>query len=285
MTRIAGATTVITGAASGIGRLIALGMDARGATVVAWDIDQDGLDRLAAETDGRIRGYACDVSDRRSIYRTAERVRSDVGSVDILVNNAGVVSGNPLLEIPDEKIEATFAINVLSLYWATKALLPDMIDRGAGHVVTIASAAGLIGVARQTDYSASKFAAVGFDESLRNELRQRAPGVKTTVVCPYFIDTGMFEGVQTRFSWLLPILQPQPVVDRVLRAVERDRRRLYMPPMVYLVPAMRVLPVPLFDRIADFFGVNKTMDKFRGRTRVEDVEQLEASSGSQTVAR
>jgi all-trans-retinol dehydrogenase (NAD+) len=131
--------------------------------------------------------------------------------------------------------------------------------------VNLASAAGLVGVARQTDYSASKHAAVGFDESLRVELKKVAPGVVTTVVCPYYVDTGMFEGVKTRFPRLLPILRQDDVADRIVQAIERDRRRLIMPPLVRLVPAMRVLPPRLFDVIMDLFGVNVSMDAFAGR--------------------
>ena len=98
-----------------------------------------------------------------------------------------------------------------------------MKARGSGHIVTVASAAGLIGTARETDYAASKFAAVGFDEALRQELRRSAPGVRTTVVCPYYIDTGMFKGVKTRFPLLLPVLKEQEVADRVLKAVRRNQ--------------------------------------------------------------
>ena len=99
-----------------------------------------------------------------------------------------------------------------------------MIERNRGHIVTIASAAGLIGVPRLTDYCATKFAAVGLDESLRVELKQRGSAIRTTVVCPYYIDTGMFEGVKTRFSFLLPILKEQKVVDKILRAIEGESR-------------------------------------------------------------
>jgi len=119
--------------------------------------------------------------------------------------------------------------------------------------------------AHLADYAASKWAAMGFDESLRGELRQIAPGVKTTVVCPYYIDTGMFSGVKSRFPWLLPILREDDVATRVVAAIQRDRRRLMMPPLVYLVPMMRVLPVGVFDWVASFLGVNASMDEFKGR--------------------
>ena len=190
--------------------------------------------------------------------------------MDILVNNAGVVSGSPLLELPDEHIERTFRVNTLALFWTTKAFLPAMIARGSGHIVTVASAAGLIGSPRETDYAASKFAAVGFNEALRLELKRSAPGVKTTVVRPFYIDTGMFEGVKTRFPLLLPILKESAVTERILRAVQHDTARVDMPWMVRTLPLMRLLPVWAFDGLADFFGITAAMDEFTGRLAAAD---------------
>jgi len=213
---------------------------------------------------GLARGYVCDVSDREGVYRTAERVRADVGDPEVVVNNAGVVSGACLLDTPDERIRRTFEVNVLALYWVTKAFLPAMLRRNQGHLVTVASAAGLVGVARQTDYSASKHAAVGFNESLRAELREIAPGVKTTVVCPYYIDTGMFEGVRTRVPWLLPILRQRDVACKVADAIEHDRRLLVLPPAVRLLAVLRILPPRTFDWFMDLLGVNASMDHFEG---------------------
>ncbi len=95
-------------------------------------------------------------------------------------------------------IEKTFQVNTMAHLWLGKAFLPSMIEKNHGHVVTIASMAGKFGMAGLCDYCASKFAAVGFDESLRNELvHMGKDNVHTTVVCPYFINTGMFDGVQT----------------------------------------------------------------------------------------
>jgi all-trans-retinol dehydrogenase (NAD+) len=154
---------------------------------------------------------------------------------------------------------------VLALFWTTKAFLPHMIENNRGHVVTIASASGLIGVAKLSDYSSSKWAAIGFDESLRGELRKAAPGVMTTVVCPFYIDTGMFHGVKSRFSFLLPILKEEKVAERVVSAIQRNKRRLMMPPVVYTVPLMRLFPVGVFDMLASFLGINASMDEFKGR--------------------
>ncbi len=268
MTELQGQLAVVTGSAAGIGRLVALELASRGATPVLFDLDEQRLapvlDELAALSGRRAWGYGCDVSNREAVYETADRVRADLGDPAIVVNNAGVVSGARLLDIPDEKIRRTFEVNTLALYWVTKAFLQAMLARNRGHVVTVASAAGLVGVARQTDYSASKHAAVGFDESLRAELRQFAPGVKTTVVCPYYVDTGMFGGVRTRIPFLLPILRERDVATKIVDAIQRDRRSLVLPPIVRLLPALRVLPVGVFDRLMDLFGINASMDHFVG---------------------
>lgn len=278
MTNVNGRISLVTGAASGIGRLLSFELADRGAQLVLWDVDGDRLDAVVEEVRARrgtaVWGYRCDVTDREMVGHVADQVRLDVGDPTVLVNNAGIVSGRRLVDLTAEQIERTFAVNVLALYWVTKAFLPAMISRDDGHVVTVASAAGLVGVARQTDYSASKHAAVGFDESLRVELRRMKSRVRTTVVCPFYIDTGMFEGVKTKVPLLLPILDQGKVARKIAGAIERDRRVLVMPPFIRLLPITRALPVPVFDRLMDLFGVNQTMDDFVGRapTRTEGAQ-------------
>lgn len=265
MTALAGAHILITGGASGLGRRMALAAARRGGTLTLWDLSHTGLEAVAGEIERfgpRAETAVVDVSNRSAVYQAAERLSTPV---DVLVNNAGVVSGQSLLEIPDEKIERSFAVNALSLFWTTRALLPGMIDRRRGHIVTIASAGGLIGVPRLTDYCATKWAAVGFDESLRMELRKRAPSIRTTVACPFYIATGMFEGAKSRFSFLLPILDEETAAERILRAIESDKRKLLMPAMVRTIAWARLLPVSWFDAIADFMGINASMDEFVGR--------------------
>lgn len=270
MTTFAGKNVLITGAASGIGRLMAQKIAARGAKVILWDINLAGLESLGEQLQHwgyRIAAYhQCDLSSREEIRETAQRVLAEHGGVDVLINNAGIVSGKPLLELTDEAIERTFDINALSLYWTTRAFLPGMVNRNEGHIVTIASAGGLIGVPRMTDYSASKFAAVGFDDSLRVELKRLGyHGIRTTVVCPFYINTGMFKGVKTRFPWLLPILEPDEAANKIVSAIEKNKQRLIMPPFALVTYPGRLLPMPLFDRIAEFVGINQSMDEFQGR--------------------
>lgn len=260
-----GRSMLVTGAGSGIGRLLALGAADRGvATVHVWDRDADAAHR--AVEDVRARGGSAvavvvDVTDAEAVAAAA----AEAGEVDVLVNNAGVVTGTPLLQTSEEGIRRTFEVNALAPYWTTRALLPGMIARRRGAVVTIASAAGLVGVARQTDYSASKHAAVGFAESLRAELRRDGAPVTSLVVCPFYVATGMFDGVRTRVPALLPILEPEQVAAAVLDAVEAGRERLLLPRTVGLLSPLRTLPVPVFDRVMDVLGVNHGMDAFTGR--------------------
>lgn len=262
--RWSGSTVLVTGGGSGLGRQLALGAARRGARVVIWDLSSERGERVRDEVRAlgvESEAYTVNVGDRAAVAAAA----SETGAVDVVINNAGVVTGRTLLEASEDAIQRTIDINVLGLYWVTRAFLGGMIERGHGSVVTVASAAGLVGVAKQTDYSGSKFAAVGFTESLRAELRGARSGVRTLVVCPYYIDTGMFEGVRTRFSFLLPILKESDVATSVLDAVERGREQLVLPRSIALIPVSRLLPLPLFDRLMDLLGVNRTMDHFTGR--------------------
>ncbi|KAH3748713.1 epidermal retinol dehydrogenase 2-like [Dreissena polymorpha] len=142
-----------------------------------------------------------------------------------------------------------------------------MIKRNHGHVVNIASSAGLIGVNGLADYCASKFAAVGFDESLRFELQSMGrTGIHTTVVCPFFISTGMFEGAKTRFPFILPVLKPEFVADKIVDAVLCNQTMLCLPRILYVFFALKgVLPHTCLQLLCDHLGVNNFMDEFKGR--------------------
>ncbi|MFN2124251.1 MAG: SDR family oxidoreductase [Candidatus Promineifilaceae bacterium] len=265
MSEIAGQNVLITGAGSGIGRLLADRVVERGGFVIAWDINQDALAELAAAYPDQVASYQVDLASKEDTQIAAQRVVLDYGRVDILVNNAGIVDGKSILDCDDEEIQRTFEVNILAHFWTVRAFLPGMIERGHGHIVTVSSAAAISPAPRLADYAASKWAAFGFDEALRLEFKRDNLPIKTTVVCPYYINTGMFEGVKTRFNFLLPILQPEDVADKMIRAIEKDHPRLVMPPFVYLAYPMRLLPVSLFDLICSFFGISRSMDDFIGR--------------------
>jgi all-trans-retinol dehydrogenase (NAD+) len=204
----------------------------------------------------------CDVYDREDVYSKADKLVKEFGAVDILINNAGIVSkkeakdGLAFLGMGDDKIVKIMNINGLSLFWICKAFLPSIIERSSGHIVTISSAAGIIGVNGLMDYCVSKFAAFGFGESIRMELRSMKNKVRTTVVCPFFIDTGMFHRVKICFSLVLPILKSSYATRKIVSAVLKNKRRLIMPLFVFSVYLLRLLPVKFLDWAADFFGIN-----------------------------
>jgi len=117
-------------------------------------------------------------------------------------------------------MKKTLEVNTLAHFYTVKVFLPSMIKRNSGHIVTIASISGHFGVCGLADYAASKFGVVGFDESLRMEMKARGYKIKTTCICPYYINTGMFHGVsETIFGKLIPILEPDFVANRIVNAI------------------------------------------------------------------
>jgi all-trans-retinol dehydrogenase (NAD+) len=269
---VKGQTVLITGAGSGIGRLMAHRFAKLGCKLVLWDVNGDGNEQTAAEVrefGATAYTFVCDISKRDDVYKAADEVKAKVGDVDILINNAGIVTGKKLLECPDALMQKTMDVNANAHFWTTKAFLPAMLSKNRGHVVTIASGAGLFGINGLVDYCASKFAAVGFDESLRSELfAQRKTGVHTTVVCPYYIDTGMFAGVKTRFPSILPILKPDEVVDKILDAILTNQQMLILPRFAAIMFCLKnLMPIKAVGVINDFIGMSHSQDEFRGRAK------------------
>ena len=269
-TPVRGAVVLVTGAASGIGALVAVQAAHRGArAVVLWDLDLPAAQDVATRVQAA--GATClaqrvDLRDAQEVEAAGRVVLERLGGVDVLVNSAGVVTGRRFEDLSEEDVVRTFDVNVLALYRVVRCFLPGMRTRDRGCVVTIASAAGLVGVARQTDYSASKFAAVGFMESLRSELRRSGSHVRTLVVAPYYVSTGMFAGVRTRVPLLLPVLEPERVASQVLDSVERGDARRILPWFANAVLLVKALPVPVADAVTDLFGISTTMDTFTGRS-------------------
>ena len=259
---------LITGAGSGIGRLMALGAAKRGAShLVLWDLNLPAAKAVAKEVEAlgaTALPMSVDVSKKSAVSAAAAQVLEKIGHLDVLINNAGVVTGKRFLELEEKDVALTYNVNTFALYWTIQAFLPSMVARDQGRLVTIASAAGLAGSSKLTDYAGSKHAAVGFMESLRAELRDDSSGVSVLTVNPFYINTGMFDGVKSG-SPLLPIQDPDQSTTKILDAIESTKRELLLPGMVYSVRVFRLLPTAVFDWIADAFGVNKAMKTFRGR--------------------
>lgn len=272
MQTVAGKKVLITGAAMGMGKIYAqLAVQEKAAAVVLWDINQDALDATAAElkaAGGQVHAYKVDVSKLEPIQQAAAQVREQVGDIDILFNNAGIVRGKYFWEHdPVADTQLTMAINALAIMHVAREFLPKMIDNGGeARIVNIASAAGLVSNPKMSVYCASKWAAIGWSDSVRLELEQAGHRhVKVTTVCPSYISTGMFEGA--RGPLMTPIMTPEYVVNRVWNAMKSGKPMLKMPWTVHLSSIFKgILPLPLWDWVADkIFGVYKTMEDFKGR--------------------
>ncbi|OXU32118.1 hypothetical protein TSAR_002959 [Trichomalopsis sarcophagae] len=246
MKDVAGEIALVTGGGSGLGRLISLRLAELGAIVVVWDVNAQGLNetvKMVQEAGGTCYGYVCDLCEREDVYKKAALLAKEVGRVSILVNNAGVVTGKKFLDSPDHMIKRTMDVNIMSHFWTVKAFLPAMCKENKGHIVSIASLAGHVGCPKLVDYTASKFAAVGFDEALRMELEADGYDIKTTVICPYFIkSTGMFEDVMARNDItirFIPTLSPVQVADRVITAMRCNEKYAIIPSYLQVLLAVK----------------------------------------------
>jgi len=268
---VAGQIVLITGGGSGIGRLMCLKFAKLGAHVVTWDINSKGNEEtveLVRQQGLKATGFTVDMSNKQEIYEAAKLTKAEVGTVSILVNNAGIVSGTALLDTPDARIVKTFEVNVLAHFWTIKAFLPDMLDQQCGHIVNLASVAGQAGTNKLVDYCASKFACVGLDEALRVELAVQGNSqyIKTTVVCPYYISTGMFSGVSSK---IIPILEPDFVATSVVDATLANKEIVLLPWWTtYLFMLKHLLPSQAMMKLASAFGANCSMDQFTGRDKM-----------------
>ncbi|KAM9329849.1 17-beta-hydroxysteroid dehydrogenase 13-like [Gastrophryne carolinensis] len=248
---VRGEIVLITGAGHGIGRFTAFEFAKLQSIVVLWDINKKGVEETAEQCrnlGAKAYAYEVDCSKRNNIYSTAEKVKADVGDVDILINNAGVVMGLDFLSLKDQQIEKTFEVNILAHLWTTKAFLPAMVEKNRGHIATVASIVGHIGAAFLVDYCTTKFAAVGFHTSLTTELADLGKdGIKTSCLCPVFVDTGFVQKPRTR---LWPILKTEDVAKSFVDGIIKNEKMIFVPSnlKMFLV-LIKFLPQRVIDKL------------------------------------
>jgi len=270
MKDLKGKNVLITGAAAGIGRLMAHEFAKKGSNVALLDIDE----KLLKRTEEELKRYGvtvysdtCDISDEQKVAAAAKAVKKNFGEVDVLVNNAGIVVGKNFLDISLKEFKRTIDVNFMGTVMMTKQFLPAMVERNSGNVVNVASSAGILGMPSMSDYCASKFADVGFSDSLRMELKMaKKNGVKITIVCPYVIDTGMFSGFKPLL--LNPMIKPEYVAKKVVRAVIKNKPYLYLPPVsVGQLRVFLLLPKNFLDRVLLLLGAGRAMSSFKGSVK------------------
>lgn len=257
-----GARVLITGAGHGIGRALALRFAKKGSTVIVTDIDEPSAVAVAEEI-GALGGAAeaslMDVTDAASVATAREQINARGGPITVLVNNAGTTRGGPFGDVPVADHVAVIDLNVNGMMIATHAFLPDLEETKEARLVNIASVAGYVGVPFATSYAASKWAVIGFSESLRQELDHSGVGhVGVTVICPSYVDTGLFDGAEPPRGTHL--LTTEKVAKMTVRGVRRDKPYVRTPWLAKIAPPMRgVMPTRTADLVNRVFRVDASM--------------------------
>jgi NADP-dependent 3-hydroxy acid dehydrogenase YdfG len=250
--RIDGSTrALVTGASRGIGRALAEALAARGATVGLAARSQDEVGALAAELPGDHVPLPCDVSDRAAVERAVEAFVEEAGGLDLVVANAGIARYGPFRETGVDAVEAMTAVNWLGTVYTVGAALPHLLDQARGHIAIVSSGAGHRSFPWAAGYGATKAAQRMFGEALRHELS--GTGVSLTMVYPGEVATALHAHEKDRMpDWYRGgprAGSADELAEKVLEAVEADRRAVHFPPLVRLLGAVHGLSPRLADRM------------------------------------
>lgn len=240
----------LTGASSGIGEAISVEVARQGAILGLIARRAEMLEDVASKVSavgGDVRTFACDVNDETSLKSAAEAMRAEFGHIDILIANAGIGGKSRRAdEMSPDQIRDVVNTNLFGAVNAVSAVLPQMLERGKGHLVAVSSLAGFRGLPRSSAYSASKAAMTAFFESVRLDVNDR--GVAVTIVQPGFIKTPLTSGRKNKMPFLMEL---EDSVPHFLRAIENKKRFAAFPwQLATLVRLGRIFPAWLYDQIA-----------------------------------
>lgn len=247
---LAGKVVIVTGGARGIGLATAKALVGAGAKVAIGDLDEvvlkDAATSIGAAYYGRL-----DVTDSEAFRDFVDQVESELGPLDVLVNNAGIMPVGHLHEESEELARRMFAINVFGVITGTKRALESMLPRRTGHIVNVASMAGVVYAPGATTYVASKHAALGFTESARLEYADS--GVEFTAVLPMFVNTDLTAG--TKGVPGVKTVEPEDVAAGILEALAKPRARVYVPKVgKTLAGAQHVTPRRVMEKLNNRLG-------------------------------
>jgi short-subunit dehydrogenase len=284
MKDIGGKVALVTGASRGLGRAIAQTLFDHGMKVVLSARGAEELESFRKQLDrGGSRSLAvpADVtsdSDRAALVASAKR---KFGNIDVLVNNAGTDRPGLFVDEDFEDIKHMVDLNLVSAMGMTQLLLPEMLQRGAGHIVNISSMSGLAPVPYATTYSATKAALIGFSQSLRYEVGDRGVGV--SVVCPYYVrDAGLFYDNSAGDTSGQPTVSPDEVGDAVVSAITRDRARVIAgPAVVKVTPLLTALSPGLTYFASKRSGAAGTMEKVAEKLRQRESPDRSAAGNGE----
>jgi NAD(P)-dependent dehydrogenase (short-subunit alcohol dehydrogenase family) len=223
---------LVTGGASGMGRIMALRLARQGARVAIFDLNEQGLEETAAAFDA-ITPFRCDISDPEEIERRVQEVNEQLGPIDTLVHAAALMPGHRLTDETHESMERLFRINYFGTTYMIKAVLPAMLERKSGRIIAFGSIAGVALVPKMGAYCATKAAVNAYVEVLQNELKNS--GVRVHLVCPPAVNTPLVDQtlatdapgsiLESKKSGRLS--DPEKIVDAIEKGVRKDRDIIY----------------------------------------------------------
>jgi short-subunit dehydrogenase len=273
---------VITGAGRGIGRATAVALVTAGARVVITDLDADLAAKAALEV-GAERALGVDVTDHAALTAALDDAERGIGPLDILINNAGVMPIGRFADDTDLTAYRAFEINVFAVMHGTREAIRRMAPRGHGHIVNIASMAGVVPIPGGAIYSASKHAVVGFCESLWWELR--GSGIDLSYVLPSLVNTELAAGMKrTRAA---NVVEPETVAAEIVRTLRVPRRAVFAPrSMGPITKATGLIPRRLGDKIMTASGSDHiVLDSVGTPGRTAYQERVDASAPAADAAR
>ncbi len=244
-------TAIVTGASSGIGEATARRLARDGMRLTLAARRQDELERVAREIEaggGQALIAPTDVRDRAAIHRMVQATLDRWGRVDVLINNAGLGYSAQVVDLDPDQLRDQVSVNLVAVIECAQAVLPAMIRQESGHIINVASIAGLVGLPGSSVYSATKSAVISFSDALRREVRDAKRGIQVTALCPGFVATNFsprlkkiaegrpdarrarLRAIESRAQRLPGVMRAEYVADRIAEIIRRPRRRLIIPP-------------------------------------------------------
>jgi short-subunit dehydrogenase len=279
MDNIRGRTIAITGAARGIGHATAKALLARGARVVIGDRDVAVLESAVAGLSslGQVSGHPLDVTDKESFATFLDKARSDgAGHIDVLINNAGVMPVGPFLGQSEQAVRSAIEVNLYGVLTGCQLVLPEMVKRRSGHIVNIASMAGMVAVPGQVVYAGTKFAVVGLSTAMADEFAPQ--GVEVTVILPTFTNTELIAG--TKATGAQKPVQPEEIAAAIVKALDKPKTHVSVPAPLRFVGAITSMLGPRGRRwLSKQMGNDRVFLDFDTRARQDYENRAQSATG------
>lgn len=279
MDTIRGTTIAITGAARGIGFATAAALLKRGARVVIGDrdvaLEESAVAKLGSL--GPVSGYPLDVADPESFATFLDKTRADGGGrVDVLINNAGVMPVGPFLDLTESAIRSAIEVNLYGVVNGCRLVLPEMVKRRRGHIINIASLAGMLAVPGQALYAGTKFAVVGLSTALSDEFAPQ--GVEVSCVMPTFTNTELISGTAT--GGMTSPVEPDDIAAAVVRTLDKPKTAVSVPyPLRFIAASTAFLPPRGRRWLSDKMGTSRVFLDFDPTARAAYERRAQSATG------